>query len=56
MRIFLHTFHNNSRLKKYDLRFNPICDDAAFMLFEAIEENPTIKDVEFNNNVDYELR
>ena len=56
MRMLLHIMQTNTLLKKYDLKFNPICDDAAFMLFETIEENPAIKDVEFNNNVNYELR
>lgn len=47
---------SNMILKKYDLRFNPISDDAAHILFEIIQDNGAIKDVEFNNNVDAELR
>ena len=47
---------NNFILRKYDLRFNPVSDDAAKILFDIIEENGAIKDVEFNNNVDANLR
>ena len=47
---------NSLIIKKYDLRFNPISDDAANILFEIIEENGAIKDVEMNNNVDANLR
>lgn len=43
-------------IRKYDLRFNPISDDAAIILFQIIEQNSQIKDVEINNNVDNALR
>jgi hypothetical protein len=43
-------------LRKYDLRFNPISNDAALVIFEAIEQNRMIRDVELNNNVDFKLR
>lgn len=46
----------NLLIRKYDLRFNPISNDAASILFELIEHNSTIKDVEMNNNVDNTLR
>ena len=52
----IHIMRSSKKIMKYDIRFNPISNDAAIMLFEVIEENPNIKDVEFNNNVDYELR
>lgn len=47
---------NNLILSRYDIRFNPISDDAATILFEIIEENVNIKDIVFNTNVDNELR
>lgn len=46
----------NLLIRKYDLRFNPISDDAAIILFEIIQQNQQIKDVELNNNVDNALR
>jgi hypothetical protein len=35
----------NMLIRKYDLRFNPISDDAAIIIFEMIEQNSQIKDV-----------
>lgn len=43
-------------IRKYDLRFNPISDDAAIIIFEIIEQNSQIKDVQLNTNVDNTLR
>ena len=56
MRLLTSTMKNSLIIKKYDLRFNPISDDAAHIIFEIIEENGAIKDVELNNNVDANLR
>lgn len=56
MRLLSSIMAQNLLIKKYDLRFNPISNDAATILFEIIEHNSTIKDVEMNNNVDNVLR
>jgi hypothetical protein len=42
-------------IRKYDLRFNPISQDAAYILFEIIEQNLKIIDVQLNNNVSNEI-
>lgn len=56
MRLLCEIMRHSMVIKKYDLRFNPISNDAANILFETIEENGAIKDVELNNNVDANLR
>ena len=45
MRQLSDIMKNNLILSRYDIKFNPMSNDAATILFEIIEENPNIKDI-----------
>ena len=46
----------NENIIKYDIRFNPMHNEIAEQLLKSIEGNPTIRKMEFANNVHYDLR
>ena len=54
--LLLSLMKKNSKILKYDIRFNLMSDLLAQKLYSAIENNPTIKNIEFPNCVMYELR